>query len=161
VLRVLGGVGFAVLLALSATTVAGGADDQPTWIYAAGDSTPTEQIIKGHDSGFNGSFGVYTVDGFGGDDLGWARVFEREGVVQFGDVFVDSPLGYLRKRRGAIWYVNRYTDQQPPVVTIGTVRLTRRGMWEAYLGLGVMAHRVGYARGRHAALGAAASLLFR
>src|SRR5262249_47412075 len=98
---------------------------------------PCAQVLRGHNpgSGFEGNFGVYTYEGFGGDDVGWAST-EHHGVVRFGFDF-DSPSGYLHMGRGGVWYVNKFTGRHPRVVTIETVRLRRRGTWDAYRRLSI------------------------
>jgi hypothetical protein len=122
-----------------------------------------------------GSTIIYTAKGkpVGRIDTDVLRVVDRSGddrervdtvgnVVWLDDAACLAPPcgdGYARRRPGGFWYVNAIYPVVPQVRTIGTVRRRTSRTWDAYLGLGSHAHRVGYASGRYPAIGAEAFLV--
>jgi len=68
--------------------------------------------------------------------------------------------GYARIRIGGLWNVSRFFQGSTSITTtIGTVRRRSAGRWDAYLGFGGRARRVGYAVGPSPAFGAVGLLL--
>jgi hypothetical protein len=67
--------------------------------------------------------------------------------------------GYAHMLPGGFWYVESFFEQKPYVRTIGTVRRRTSRTWDAFLGLGEQAHRIGWATGPHPGVGAAFRLL--
>jgi hypothetical protein len=92
----------------------------------------------------------------GGDQLQIERTGTHVFVYDPGQIPL-SYTGYARIRPGPVWYVNFYARGR--VVTIGTVRLRKAGVWDAYCGLNGAAYHFGYATGPNAGLGAVGLIL--